>query len=270
MTTINVDTPDGGRAVFTPRTVDDAGNRVATDIPGTVELAGTGDGYCQVTIRTMVGTAWSESFAVRIPDTGTHALADLDRLPLGHAAAGGFALADRVVSLEDTMAGVQSDLEPITIPAEAWAPDAPGPADRVAAEWHPDHGWVTWIDLPGLSTDGFSGDLTLHHPGTETVSTSSIPARWGMRVLTEDVGGGVSSITCRLDILDENGTKANEKGAAVLDALPAWMSQVRHDVIIPANYTARPAVVLAGLGADMVGRVGLTAPWIGTAFERSE
>lgn len=100
-TAITVSVPAGGRAVFTRRGIQ--GGQHATAIPGTIELpALTGDDYYQVTLRTGAGTAWAEAFAIR-PEPGSHSLADLDRLPLGEAQAGGFALAGQVAALRSEL-----------------------------------------------------------------------------------------------------------------------------------------------------------------------
>lgn len=107
MTTINVSAPAGGRARFRHRTPSEAlAHYTLESIPGSIDLPPVPESdYYQVTLRREQGDGgqWSETFAVRPPATGTHALEDLDRLPLGEAAAGGFALAGRVADLEGSI-----------------------------------------------------------------------------------------------------------------------------------------------------------------------
>lgn len=109
MITINIATPVEGRVVFTRRGTG-AGDQYATTIPGTVEVSElSGDDFYQVTIRTGTGTAWAETYAVR-PGPGEHDLEDLDRLSLGEAVAGGFALAGRLSALEGRVGEAEDTL----------------------------------------------------------------------------------------------------------------------------------------------------------------
>lgn len=175
----------------------------------------------------------------------------------------------RLNALESEVSTIRTDIEPITVAGDIWRGESVSWDDHIAAEWHPEHGWISWVDLAGLSAGGASGDIEVTFAQTETVSTSSQPARWGVQILTEDASG-IDSLTARLDIIDSTDTKTAEKGQAVLDVWPTWSYDVRHDVILPADTIAEPRVILAALGSGATGRVGITAPWIGTAFERSE
>lgn len=110
MTLISVTEPDEHRAVFTPRSTPGAdtatpGALAAVSIPGEVEVTPAPEGgFHQVTIRRQDGVV-AETWAVVIPASGTHDLADLERWPLGEAADGGIGLRDRVQELEDTLGG---------------------------------------------------------------------------------------------------------------------------------------------------------------------
>lgn len=175
----------------------------------------------------------------------------------------------RLNALESEVDVIRTDIQPITVPGDVWRGESVSWDPRISSEWHPDHGWISWVDLEGLADDGATGDIALYFDRLESGSSSDHPARWGV-VLLSDQAEGVSSLTARLDVIDDADEKVGEKGSADLDVWPTWTYDVRHDVIVQADTSLEPRVILRDLGSEASGRIGLATPWLGTAFERSE
>lgn len=228
MTIIRVNEPAGGRARFRHRTPSEAlAHYTLESIPGSIDLPPVPESdYYQVTLRREQGDGgqWAETFAIRPPASGTHALEDLDRLPLGEAAAGGFALESRVANLENTLGEHQLALGVVEDRLDSLDQELGRRTGRIEIS----------ARFPGVSIGG-GGGLFIERRGSTVIFsvaavdfggqnfTGGIPP--GFRPTTfiyEAMAEGSSGATVRVDVLASGNVRTY--GSGTLRGAMVWMT----------------------------------------------
>lgn len=177
----------------------------------------------------------------------------------------------RLSTLESEVTALEDGLEGITVAGDVWQGDSISWDSRISSEWTQKHGWISWIDLDGLVTDGASGDLGFHFPPIDATGDAR-PGRWGVTIVTDDVPPAeFSGFDVGLEALVSDGSVSEVLGEASLAPFHTWTYRVQHDVQIPVMIPQlRPHVTLKGVTANSSGVVGLATPWAGTASEGSD